>query len=185
MVDRLVAADSRLWLSRSWTTRPRRPGEAAGAYCFVDDAAFDARVRSGGFLEWVRFLDHRYGTPVPEAPPGRDVVLEIDVEGAAQVRSRRSDAVVVLLVAPSREVQAARLRQRGDPEEEVARRTALASREVASGQELADYVLVNDDLDRSVAELAAIVAQERTAGRPSGGQAPDGQAPDTAEHLDG
>lgn len=106
-------------------------------------------------------FDHRYGTPVPDPPPGHDVLLEIDVQGAAQVRSRRPDAVVILLVAPSREDQEARLRGRGESDATVARRLAEADREEEAGRALADHVVVNDDLVRASNEVAAIVERHR------------------------
>jgi guanylate kinase len=150
-----------LWLSRSWTTRPRREGEAADAYVFVDRAAFDAHLAGDGFLEWAEVFDHRYGTPSPEPPPGHDVLLEIDVQGAAQVKDRYPEAVVVFVEAPSRQAQEDRLRKRGDREGVIARRLAVAPREEEAGRALADYVVVNDDLGRAVEELAAIVESRR------------------------
>ncbi len=158
----LIAQNPRLWLSRSWTTRPRRPGEAADAYNFVDDDAFSRHVSAGGFFEWARVFDHRYGTPVPDPPPGRDVVLEIDVQGATQVRERRPDAVVILVLAPSRQAQAGRLRGRGESEATVARRLAEADREEVAGRALADHMVVNDDLSRATEEVAAIVGDHRS-----------------------
>jgi guanylate kinase len=153
-----------LWLSRSWTTRERRPGEPPDAYHFVDQATFDEHARNGGFLEWVEILPgQRSGTPIPAPPPGDDIVLEIDVRGAAKIRERFPDAVVILVVPPSREEQEARLRGRGDPPERVAQRLAMAAGEEAIGRELADHVVVNDDLDRAVEELAAIVEAHRSA----------------------
>lgn len=114
-------------------------------------------------MEWASFLGRYYGTPIPDPPPGRDIVLEIDVQGAAQVRKAYPEAVVVLVVAPSREDQVARLRGRGDGEEHVRRRAELAELEEEEGRRLADHVVVNDDLDRAVSELAAIVEAERAA----------------------
>ena len=151
-----------LWLSRSWTTRPRRAGEPPDAYHFVDDETFSRHADQGGFFEWARVFDHRYGTPVPHPPEGHDVVLEIDVQGATQVRSRRPDAVVILILAPSRQAQADRLRGRGESEETVARRLAEADREEAAGRALADHVVVNDDLSRATGEVAAIVEDHRS-----------------------
>ena len=158
---RLVEADPRLWLSRSWTTRPRRPTEREGAYCFVDRATFERRAREGGFLETASYLGQLYGTPVPHPPDGKDVLLEIDVQGADQVRRSDPGAVVILLVAPSPGVQAERLRSRGDDQEHVARRLELAAREEAAGRQLADHVVVNDSTDRAVGELLGIIAAHR------------------------
>jgi guanylate kinase len=163
LVSRLVAADPDLWLSRSWTTRSRRPGEPEGAYTFVDRASFDRRVEEGGFLEWAQVLGELYGTPAPEAPPGKDVVLEIDVQGARSVLSRCPSALVVLVLPPSREAQAKRLRARGDSEEQVASRLSLGELEEAEGRALAAHVVVNDDLERATAELAGIIQSHRSA----------------------
>lgn len=161
MAERLAEVDPALWLSRSWTTRPRRPGEREDAYRFVDRATFESRARQGGFLETASYLGHLYGTPTPEVPPGHDVLLEIDVQGARQVRAADPDAVVVLLVAPSPEAQAERLRARGDDEEHAARRLELGSREEAEGRQIADHVVVNDTTDRAVGEVLGILAAHR------------------------
>lgn len=156
-----MAADPRLWLSRSWTTRSPRAGEAPDAYRFVDRATFDAHAAAGGFLEWATVFDHRYGTPRPDPPPGCDVLLEIDVQGARQVKAQYPEAVVVFVVPPSRETQEARLVRRGDPPEVVARRLAEAEAEEEAGRAVADHVVVNDDLGRAVAEVAGIVESAR------------------------
>lgn len=162
VVQRLVEQDPRLWLSRSWTTRDRRPGEAEDAYTYVDRDAFEARVAAGGFLEHAEFLGERYGTPAPDdLPDGVDLVLEIDVQGARQVLGYAPDALLVLLVAPSREAQSERLRGRGDPEDAVQRRLTKGDEEVAAGRALGAVEIVNDDLDRAVAELASVIAAAR------------------------
>lgn len=163
VVRRLLDVDPRVRLSRSWTTRPRRPGEPEDDYTFVDAAAFAAHLARGGFLEHDEFLGNLYGTPAPEIldDPEHDLLLEINVQGAEQVRRSRPDALVVLLVAPTRAVQEARLRARGDDDAHVAKRLAIADAEEAKGRTLADAVVVNDDLDRAVAEVAGIVASRR------------------------
>jgi guanylate kinase len=167
LVSRLCQEVPGVWLSRSWTTRRRRPGEAPDAYTFVDRATFERHVAEGGFLEWAELEANGqlYGTPWPEAPAGVDVVLEIDVQGASQVRERHPDAVVVLVVPPSRQELAARMRKRGDDEDAIASRLAIADAEEERGRRLADHVVVNDDLDRAVAELAGILVDSR---RPRG-----------------
>ncbi|MBV9412545.1 MAG: guanylate kinase, partial [Acidimicrobiia bacterium] len=89
LVDKLLARDADLWLSRSWTTRHQRPGERDDAYTFVDKQTFLARRDAGGFLEWVELLpDYFMGTPLPDPPRGKDMLLEIDVRGAQQVRDK-------------------------------------------------------------------------------------------------
>ncbi len=165
IVARLRERMPELWVSRSWTTRARRPGEAATAYTFVDRDAFMAHAEEGGFLEWAELASNHelYGTPWPQPPPGADVLLEIDLQGAAQVRARHPDAVVILVVAPSPEAQAARMRSRGDGEDDVAARVALGLDEERIGRKLADHVVVNDELERAVDEVAGILLSHRRA----------------------
>jgi guanylate kinase len=160
----LVAADPSLWLSRSWTTRPPRPGERdRNAYEFVDRATFEEAVARGDFFEWAEFLGNLMGTPVPRPPEGADVLLEIDVQGAEQVLAKKPDATVILLLPPSIEVQAARLAARGDDEEHIARRVEKGQQEIERGRKVAAFTVVNDDLRQARAELAAIVDRTRTA----------------------
>lgn len=163
LVARLVAADPRLWLSRSWTTRARRPGESPEAYTFTTREAFEERIAAGGFLEWATFLDYLQGTPLPEPPEGCDVVLEIDVQGATQVRGMFPDALLLFVDAPDREEQRRRLERRGDSPERVAQRLAIADREAAAAAELGMRTIVNDDLDRTVAEVQAAIEAHRAA----------------------
>ena len=163
IVNALVERDPRLWLSRSWTTRAQRPGEADGAYVFTDRAAFEARIGVGGFLEWTEFLGNYYGTPTPDTVEGRDVVLEIEVDGARQVKSLHPEAVLIFVLPPSRDEQERRLRGRGDAEAKVAQRLQKALDEEPVGMAIANHVVVNDELERTVAEMAAIIAHHRTA----------------------
>lgn len=158
-----------MWLSRSWTTRPRRPGEPEDAYTFVDRAAFERKVADGGFLEWAEFLGHCYGTPFPEPLPGKDVLLEIDLQGARQVLERHPEAVLVLLLPPSPEVQAERIRKRGDGEDEVRRRLAKGVEEERLGRSLTSHVVVNDDLETALSQVAGILDAHRQAAPPAAG----------------
>jgi len=152
-----------LWLSRSWTTRKQRPGEPDDAYTFVEKDAFFARREADGFLEWVELLpDYFMGTPLPDPPPGQDMILEIDIRGAQQVREKFPDAVVILVLPPSREELERRMRQRGDREELIRARLELGDAEEAQGRKIADHVVVNDDLDRAVEDLAGIVNAHRS-----------------------
>lgn len=114
-------------------------------------------------MEWVELLpDYFMGTPLPDPPPGKDIVLEIDIRGAQQVRDRYPDAVVVLVLPPSHGELERRMRKRGDSEELIRARLELGRAEEAQGREIADHVLVNDDLDRAVKELAGIVSAHRS-----------------------
>jgi guanylate kinase len=169
VVARLLEREPTLWLSRSWTTRARRPGESATAYHFVDRATFQAAIEDGRFLEWVEFVPGQLsGTPLPENPPGTDLVLEIDLKGAVQIRAIRPDAVVVLVVAPSEDAQVERMRRRGDTPEQIAARVELGRAEEEMGRGIADFVVVNDDLDRAVDELAGILHRLPPSRPPSG-----------------
>jgi guanylate kinase len=165
LVALLLDRDPKLWLSRSWTTRARRPGEAEDAYVFVDRAAFEQRIAAGGFVEWAEFLGNLYGTPVPEAlPGGKDVVLEIEVQGARQVRAALPDTVQVFIAPPSADALRARLVGRGtDDAEQVDRRLATAERELEAQGEFT-HVVVNDRLEDAVAELEEIVRATTGAG---------------------
>lgn len=158
---RLVERDPTLWLSRSWTTRGRRHGEPADAYHFVDRDHFVAHVAADGFLEHAEFLGELYGTPRPNPPPGKDVVLEIDVQGAEQIKAMYPEAVTILIVPPTREAQAERLRQRGDDPKRIRERLALTDQEERRGRRIADAEVVNDQLDRAVEEVAGILAGYR------------------------
>jgi len=163
---RVVGSDPRVEFSVSHTTRPPRPGEREGVdYHFVDRTRFDELIDENAFLEWAEYNGHRYGTSwsAIEGPlaQGRDVLLEIEIQGAAQVRERRDDARFIFLLPPSMKQLEERLRARGtDSAEEVERRLAVARRELEEARRF-DYALINDDLERCVEELVAILRAER------------------------
>jgi guanylate kinase len=157
----LVERYPELWLSRSWTTRPRRPSEPEDAYVFVDKATFEARIAEGGFLEYAQFLDNYYGTPIPNPPPGRDIILEIDVQGARQVLKSHPDALLIFLQAPSPEEQEARLRRRGDPPEKVRQRLAKAAEEADAGRELGASIIINHRIETTVEDMWTEIEKAR------------------------
>ena len=161
VVDALLARYPELWVSRSWTTRQQRPGESEESYIFVTTEAFEQRIAEDGFLEYAEFLGNFYGTPTLESPSGRDVILEIDVQGARQVVKRHPDALLLFLKAPDAEEQQARLRRRGDPEHKVAQRLAKAAEEADAGLELGAFVIVNHDIDETVEAMWAAIEKAR------------------------
>ncbi|MGY6502290.1 MAG: guanylate kinase [Acidimicrobiales bacterium] len=166
LVRELIARDPALWLSRSWTTRARRPGEAEDAYHFVSRQEFERRIAEGGFFEWAEFHGNLMGTPTPEVGDDRDLVLEIDVQGAAQALEQDPSTVVLFVVAPSPDEQAARLRGRGDDEDHVRRRLEASADERAAAEALGATIVVNDDLESTVAEVEALIADARASRRP-------------------
>ncbi len=164
IVDLLVERDRRLWLSRSWTTRERRDGEAENAYVFTDGQSFERRISEGGFLEWTEFLGNYYGTPTPDTSSldGRDLVLEIELDGARQVKEQHPDAILIFVLPPSRDEQERRLRGRGDPNDKVFARLRKAELEEPIGISIADHVVVNDDLSTTVEAMMAIIESARS-----------------------
>jgi guanylate kinase len=166
VVKRLIERNPNLRLSVSATTRARRPTERDGVdYFFVSGERFDELVASGALLEWAEVFGHRSGTPVAAVEEaldaGHDVVLEIDVQGAGQVRERVPDAVLVLLAPPSMVELERRLRTRGtEDEEKLALRLATAAQELAQAPRF-DRVVVNDDLDGATEQVEAIIQASR------------------------
>jgi len=156
-----------LHLAVSATTRDKREGEIDGFhYHFWTREQFLVERDRDGFLEWAEVYGNLYGTPLEPPPPGCDLVLVIDVQGARQVLERVPGAVMILVVPPSRADQRARLESRGDPQDQVGRRLAKAEEEEAEGLRLAHHVVVNADLDRAVEEVAGILGRYR---QPPGG----------------
>jgi guanylate kinase len=164
---RLRDQDPTLRWSVSWTTRPPRPGEQPGVdYHFVTRDEFDTLRAADGFLEWFEVYGDLKGTPrqfVEDAlARGDDVMLELDVNGALAVRDTVPDALLVFVRAPSRDEQRRRLEDRAaDGPEAIERRLARAEAEERIARERFDAVIVNDDVDRAAAELAAILASRR------------------------
>lgn len=171
IVDALIERDASLALSKSWTTRERRPGEHEDAYVFTSRNRFEEHRDNGGFLEWTEFLGNYYGTPVPDLRAGRDIILEIEVDGAQQVKVRHPDSVLVFVLPPSRDEQRRRLIGRGDPDHKVLERLRKAEEEEPVGLALADFTIVNDDVDRTVDELVQIISGLR--GLPGRRDAPE------------
>jgi len=154
--------------SRSCTTRPRRTTESSGkCYDFVSEAEFEAMVSRGEFLEYARvFGKYSYGTPkkwlAESREKGLDLVLEIDVQGAAQVKEKLPESVAIFILPPSRAELERRLRSRGqDSDEEIARRLAKARAEIEAFGKYYDYCVVNEDVERAGREVEAIVTALR------------------------
>lgn len=161
-----------VFYSTSWTTREARPGEVDGRdYVFVSAQDFLDKARDNGFLEHAQFVGNHYGTPIEPIEQalerGQDVVLEIEVEGAMQVKARMGEgAVLVFIMPPSLTELRRRLTGRAtETPERIEKRLARAVGEIMEAHEFR-YVVVNDDLDRAVAELLAVQQAERAAQRP-------------------
>ena len=163
LVKKLLEDDPQLQLSISHTTRTRRPTEAQGReYHFVSAAQFRQLEARGEFLEHARVFDNLYGTArvfvEQQLQAGHDVLLEIDWQGARQVRARMPQCVSVFILPPSRQALAQRLARRAtDIAEVIARRLADAASDMSHYREF-DYVVVNDDFAQAVADLKRIVA---------------------------
>ncbi|MBI2342982.1 MAG: guanylate kinase [Deltaproteobacteria bacterium] len=162
VVNAMLARFPDLALSVSYTTRPPRRGEQEGVhYYFVDQPTFDRMIADGAFIEWARVHDHAYGTP--RAPivrwrrAGRDVILDVDVQGAAAIKADDPTATLIFLAPPSLAVLAQRLQQRGtDAPETIERRLRHAAGELAA-QAQYDIVLVNDALDETCRQVADVI----------------------------
>lgn len=167
----LLAARDDLGFSVSATTRPPRPGEQDGTdYHFLSREEFERRRAAGAFLEWAEYGGHLYGTLASEVNQiqanGRHVILDIEVQGARQVRERRSDVVSIFVLPPSADELVTRLGGRGtDQPRDLEQRLLRAVEELDEAQHY-DYLVVNDDRTQAVAEVAAIIdAESRRTGR--------------------
>jgi guanylate kinase len=171
LVQRLLQMPGTM-ASRSCTTRTRRTTEASGkCYDFVTDSEFEAMVSRGEFLEFARvFGKHSYGTPKKwleeSRAKGLDLVLEIDVQGAAQVKEKLPESVAIFILPPSREELERRLRSRGqDSDEEIARRLARARAEIEAFGKYYDFCVMNEDVEQAGREVEAILTAVRCSSR--------------------
>jgi guanylate kinase len=166
LVEKMLEVPGMMF-SISCTTRPPRPTESPGKwYDFISEAEFDRRAREGEFLEHARvFGKHRYGTPrrwLEEAErKGLDLVLEIDVQGAEQVKRKLSDSVAIFILPPSREELERRLRARDQDSEEAIGRRLERARQEMQRYPLYDYLVINDDMERAAHEVQAIAVGMR------------------------
>ena len=153
------------WVSVSATTRSPRAGERDGVdYFYISEDEFNRRISANEFLEWAEFAGNKYGTPITEVheklAKGLNVILEIEIDGARQVRKSSPSAQLIFIAPPSWEELVKRLEGRGtDSDERRAERLALAQEEMAAQSEF-DYVVVNDQLDRVIAQLVSLAASK-------------------------
>lgn len=175
LVETLVARVPNLEMSRSYTSRPPRPGERDGVeYHFITRERFDAMRNAGEFLEWAEVFGRLYGTSAVDTgrhlDAGRDLVLVIDVQGASQIRRLDAGAIGIFVLPPSPEELEERLRRRSGNqlvEAEVGRRLAVARVEIEH-MATYDYVVVNNDIEACVEQLRCIVMAERASQRVAG-----------------
>ena len=170
LIEKLMQGEGSLVVSVSHTTRPKRASETDGVhYHFVDETTFASLRAADEFLEWAQVFDHAYGTSrdavITKLAAGRDVILEIDWQGAAQIRQRHSDAVSIFVLPPSQSALIDRLHSRGqDRPEVIAKRLKQAVDDMSHHDEF-DYLVVNDDFDDAVLRLRRIVQATRNGER--------------------
>jgi guanylate kinase len=166
IIEGLLERLDRVWLSMSVTTRPQRKGEVDGrTYSFVDLAEFEKMERAGEFLESATVHRQKYGTPrrpvEEQLEQGNDVLLEIDVQGARQVKAKYPEAVTIFVEPPSLEELKRRLERRGsETPEEIAVRLEDARREIAEKHSF-DFVVTNENLDTAISEVERLIRKAR------------------------
>lgn len=165
VIARVLERVSRTWLSVSATTRAPRPGERDGAnYFFLTEEEFERGIAEDGFLEWARYADNFYGTPRASVEEhivaGDQVILEIEVQGALQVKERMPEAKLVFIAPPSLEVLEQRLRGRGTEDEATIRKRMDAARVELSQEKEYDICFVNDRLDACIDEVVAYLEEQ-------------------------
>ncbi len=164
-ITKALADYPEFWVSVSATTRSPRSGERDGVdYFYISENEFDRRIANSEFLEWAEFAGNKYGTPANQVleklKSGLNVILEIEIDGARQVRKSSPDAQLIFIAPPSWEELVKRLEGRGtDSDERRAERLALAQEEMAAQSEF-DYVVVNDQLDRVIAQLLSLAGKK-------------------------
>lgn len=166
ILKRAMARDKNLCLSVSLTTRKKRPGEQDGIeYCFLSEENFLDKIKEGELLEYARYVDNYYGTQKAHVEElreqGRDVILEIEVVGAAQIKEKCPDCIMIFAKPPSKEDLRVRLKKRGtEDEEDIEKRMAQADRELSCAPEY-DHIIINDDVSRAADELLDIIESYR------------------------
>jgi guanylate kinase len=166
LVHRLMTSVPELTFSISYTTRPPRPTETNGVdYVFISRAEFEERLERSEFLEHAEVYENYYGTHrsifEQAAHQGRDLVLDIDVQGARQLKVAIPEAISIFVLPPSREVLEQRLRARSQDSEDVIQRRLKGAAEEVRNYSQYDYVVINREIDESSARLASIVKAER------------------------
>lgn len=170
LVKALVDANNDLAVSVSHTTRAIRPGEIDGVnYHFVSEAEFSDLKDQGGFFEWAQVFDNFYGTShqsvVDQLNEGVDVILEIDWQGAAQIKRQMPESVSIFILPPSTAALRERLTGRGQDDSSVIERRMRSARDEMSHYGEADYVVLNDRFDSALSDLKAIVTSQRLSQR--------------------
>ncbi len=166
LIDRSCRELPKIWHSISATTRPRREYEQDGVhYFFLEKTRFDEMIAGNEFLEWARVFEEYYGTPVEAVDTrlagGDDVIMDLDVQGALQVKRRRKEASLIFVMPPSLDELARRLESRAtEADEDVQFRLSKAREEMAQSHQY-DHVIVNDDLDAAFCELKKIILRQR------------------------
>jgi guanylate kinase len=138
-----------------------RPSEDGSEYLFVSRDDFEKAISEGRFEEWAEFNGNLYGTPVPNAPDEKDVLLEIEIQGAMQIAEKYPPAVIIQIQPPDVETLTERLRNRGDSDAHVAQRLSTTPWETTKGGEIAHYQVINDDLERATGEILSILEELR------------------------
>ncbi len=167
LVNRVLSVDKRLDFSISYTTRKPRGAEKDGeSYHFISREEFESRLAKDEFLEWADVFGNYYGTHISvlekAKAAGHDLLLDIDVQGARQLKERIPDAVSIFILAPSRDILEQRLRARSEDAEEVIRRRLQEAAKEIENYGAYDYVLINDEVEASVNTLMSIVVAQRS-----------------------